>query len=58
MATSAVQRSAFAGQRAALKPRDELVRKVGVSEGRISMRRTVKTAPQSIWSVIRMMSTN
>ncbi|XP_020091452.1 chlorophyll a-b binding protein 5, chloroplastic-like [Ananas comosus] len=27
----------------------ELVRKVGVSEGRVSMRRTVKSAPGSIW---------
>ncbi|KAA0875999.1 hypothetical protein EYC94_25625, partial [Enterobacter hormaechei] len=29
--------------------RDELVRRVGDSGGRITMRRTVKSAPQSIW---------
>ncbi|KAF8414232.1 hypothetical protein HHK36_002232 [Tetracentron sinense] len=48
MATSAIQPSAFAGQ-TALKPQNELVRKIGTSGGRISMRRTVKSAPQSIW---------
>lgn len=47
-AASALQRSAFAGQ-TALKQQNELVRKVGVFEGRISMRRTVKSAPQSMW---------
>ncbi|CAA6653613.1 unnamed protein product [Spirodela intermedia] len=44
MAASAIQRSAFAGQ-TALKQRDELVRKVGVSDGRITMRRTVRAGP-------------
>jgi light-harvesting complex II chlorophyll a/b binding protein 2 len=49
MATSATQQSAFAGQ-TALKQSNELVRKVGSSgDGRITMRRTVKSAPQSIW---------
>ena len=49
MATSAIQQSAFAGQ-AALKPSNEFVRKVGVSNGgRATMRRTVKSTPQSIW---------
>ncbi|KAJ6680574.1 CHLOROPHYLL A-B BINDING PROTEIN 2.1 CHLOROPLASTIC-RELATED [Salix purpurea] len=49
MATSAIQQSAFAGQ-TALKQSNELVRKVGSSGGgRITMRRTVKSAPQSIW---------
>ncbi|MQL96290.1 hypothetical protein Taro_028960 [Colocasia esculenta] len=47
MAASAIQRSAFAGQ-TALKQQNELVRKVGVSGGRVSMRRTVKSAPESI----------
>ncbi|KAK2995642.1 hypothetical protein RJ640_013599 [Escallonia rubra] len=48
MAT-AIQQSAFAGQ-TALKPQNELVRKVGsVGGGRITMRRTVKSVPQSIW---------
>lgn len=47
-AASALQRSAFAGQ-TALKQQNELVRKVGVFEGRISMRRTVKSASQSMW---------
>ncbi|KAI3965295.1 hypothetical protein MKW92_040840, partial [Papaver armeniacum] len=42
MATSAIQRSAFAGQ-TALKQQNEFIRKVGnVEGGRISMRRTVK----------------
>ena len=49
MATSAIQRSAFAGQ-TALKQPNELVRKVGgLGGGRITMRRTVKSTPQSIW---------
>ncbi|KAK8505959.1 hypothetical protein V6N13_002616 [Hibiscus sabdariffa] len=49
MATSAVQQSAFSGQ-TALKPANELLRKVGaVGGGRVSMRRTVKSAPTSIW---------
>ncbi|KAF2291775.1 hypothetical protein GH714_035556 [Hevea brasiliensis] len=49
MATSAIQHSAFAGQ-TALKQSNELVRKIGsFGGGRISMRRTVKSAPQSIW---------
>ncbi|XVF31890.1 hypothetical protein REPUB_Repub17cG0033500 [Reevesia pubescens] len=49
MATSAIQQSAFAGQ-TALKQSNELVRKVGVfSGGRVTMRRTVKSAPTSIW---------
>ncbi|KAJ0935926.1 putative transcription factor WD40-like family [Helianthus annuus] len=49
MATSAIQQSAFAGQ-AALKPQNELLRKTGsFNGGRFTMRRTVKSAPQSIW---------
>lgn len=51
MATSAIQQSAFAGQ-AALKPQNELIRKVGSANangGRFTMRRTVKSTPQSIW---------
>ncbi|GMP66592.1 hypothetical protein CsSME_00026891 [Camellia sinensis var. sinensis] len=49
MATSAIQQSAFAGQ-TALKPQNELVRKIGsFGGGRITMRRTVRSAPQSIW---------
>ncbi|WP_248793493.1 chlorophyll a/b-binding protein, partial [Escherichia coli] len=48
MATSVVQQSAFAGQ-IALKPQNELVRKVGTFGGRFSMRRTVKSTSQSIW---------
>lgn len=49
MATSVVQQSAFAGQ-TALKQSNELVRKVGaVGGGRATMRRTVRSAPQSIW---------
>ncbi|KAL2938658.1 Chlorophyll a-b binding protein 36 chloroplastic [Bienertia sinuspersici] len=45
---SAIQQSAFAGQ-TSLKPQNELVRKVGGNGGRVSMRRTVKSAPQSMW---------
>ncbi len=49
MATSAIQQSAFTGQ-TALKQANELVRKAGgLGKGRITMRRTVKSAPQSIW---------
>ncbi|CAI0399009.1 unnamed protein product [Linum tenue] len=49
MATSAFQQSAFAGQ-TALKQADELLRRVGsFGDGRINMRRTVKSVPQSIW---------
>ncbi|CAI9303954.1 unnamed protein product [Lactuca saligna] len=49
MATAAIQQSAFAGQQA-LKPQNELVRKTGsFNGGRFTMRRTVKSAPQSIW---------
>ena len=49
MATSAIQNSAFAGQ-TALKSQNELVRKVGsFGGGKITMRRTVKSAPESIW---------
>ena len=48
MATSTIQQSAFAGQ-TLLKNQNELVRKVGGNGGRFSMRRTVKSAPQSIW---------
>ncbi|KAK9091889.1 hypothetical protein Syun_026800 [Stephania yunnanensis] len=48
MATSGLQYSTLAGQ-TALKQQNELVRKVGPSSGRFSMRRTVKSAPQSIW---------
>ncbi len=49
MAASAIQQSAFAGQTALKQPND-LVRKVGsFGGGRVTMRRTVKSAPQSIW---------
>ncbi|XP_026396342.1 light-harvesting complex I LH35 proteins-like [Papaver somniferum] len=49
MATSAIQRSAFAGQ-TALKQQNEFIRKVGnVEGGRISMRRTVKSIQSSMW---------
>lgn len=49
MATSAIQQSAFAGQ-TALKQLNEFVRKTGgAGKGRTNMRRTVKSAPQSIW---------
>ncbi|KAJ6334281.1 hypothetical protein OIU78_011224, partial [Salix suchowensis] len=49
MATSAIQQSAFAGQ-TTLKQSNDLVRKFGsFGGGRITMRRTVKSAPQSIW---------
>ncbi|KAJ1410876.1 Chlorophyll A-B binding protein [Sesbania bispinosa] len=49
MATSAIQQSAFTGQ-TALKQGNELVRKIGgFGKGRFTMRRTVKSAPQSIW---------
>ncbi|KAL5722526.1 Chlorophyll a-b binding protein 2.1 [Ranunculus cassubicifolius] len=48
MASSVVQQSALAGQ-TALKPQNELVRKVGTFGSRFSMRRTVKSTPQSIW---------
>jgi light-harvesting complex II chlorophyll a/b binding protein 2 len=49
MATSAIQQSAFAGQ-TALKPSNELIRKIGgLGGGRITMRRTIKSAPESIW---------
>ncbi|KAK1296899.1 hypothetical protein QJS10_CPB15g01587 [Acorus calamus] len=53
MATSAIQQSAFRGQ-TALKAQNELVRKVGAfGGGRVTMRRTVKSAPQSIWPIRR-----
>ena len=50
MATSAIQHSSFTGQ-TALKPSNDLLRKVGASNGggRVVMRRTVKSTPQSIW---------
>lgn len=50
MATSAIQASAFAGQTALKQPND-LLRKVGFAGngGRATMRRTVKSVPQSIW---------
>jgi light-harvesting complex II chlorophyll a/b binding protein 2 len=49
MATSAIQQSSFAGQ-TALKPSSDLIQKVGVlGGGRVTMRRTVKSTPQSIW---------
>lgn len=49
MATSAIQQSAFTGQ-TALKQANEFVRKAGGSgRSRFTMRRTVKSAPQSIW---------
>ncbi|GJV46725.1 hypothetical protein Tco_1436937, partial [Tanacetum coccineum] len=48
MATSAIQQSAFVGE-SALKPQNELVRKTGsFNGGQFTMRRTVKSAPQSI----------
>lgn len=53
MATSAIQQSSFAGQ-TALKSSNDLLRKVGVSGGgRVTMRRTVKSTPQSIWYQIQ-----
>ncbi|KAJ0982213.1 hypothetical protein J5N97_010468 [Dioscorea zingiberensis] len=48
MAASAIQQSAFIGQ-TALKTQNELVRRAGASGGRFTMRRTVRSAPQSIW---------
>ncbi|KAL6144016.1 hypothetical protein ACLB2K_054711 [Fragaria x ananassa] len=49
MATSQIQQSAFAGQ-TALKQSNELIKKIGgLGGGRITMRRTVKSAPESIW---------
>jgi hypothetical protein len=36
--------------------RDDLVRSVGDFGGRITMRRTVKSAPQSIWYVLLLYS--
>ncbi|KMZ73176.1 Light-harvesting complex II chlorophyll a/b binding protein [Zostera marina] len=48
MATSAIHQSVFVGQ-TTLKQQNELVRKVGVFESRISMRRTVKSTPDSVW---------
>ncbi|KAJ8527869.1 hypothetical protein K7X08_015320 [Anisodus acutangulus] len=49
MVTSAIQQSAFAGQ-TALKSQNELIRKIGsFGGGRVTMRRTVKSAPQSLW---------
>jgi hypothetical protein len=49
MATaSAISSSTFAGQQV-LKPQSELSRKVGNVEARVSMRRTLKSTPESIW---------
>ncbi|CAK9180407.1 unnamed protein product [Ilex paraguariensis] len=49
MATYAIQQSAIAGQ-TVLKQQNELVRRVGgFGGGRATMRRTVKSVPQSIW---------
>jgi len=49
MATTAFQQSAFSSQ-TALKQVNEFVRKTGGSgKGRTNMRRTVKSAPPSIW---------
>ncbi|WP_157384613.1 chlorophyll a/b-binding protein, partial [Nitratireductor soli] len=47
-ATSTIQQSAFAGK-TVFKSQNELVRKVGGNGGRVSMRRTIKSAPESIW---------
>ncbi|KAL6137038.1 hypothetical protein ACLB2K_062333 [Fragaria x ananassa] len=48
MTTSPIQQSAFAGQ-TVLKQSNELIQKIGgVGDGRITMRRTVKSAPESI----------
>jgi len=56
MATSAIQQSSFAGQ-TALKPSSDLIQKVGVlGGGRVTMRRTVKSTPQSIWYQIYPLS--
>lgn len=49
MAASSIQQSTFAGQ-TGLKFKNDLVKKVGsLGDGRITMRRTVKSAPESIW---------
>jgi light-harvesting complex II chlorophyll a/b binding protein 2 len=52
MAASALQKSAFVGQsvlgNSRPSERDELSRAIGKGS-RITMRRTIKSAPQSIW---------
>ncbi|KAI5060043.1 hypothetical protein GOP47_0024463 [Adiantum capillus-veneris] len=47
-ATSALSSSTFTGH-TALKPQNELSKRVGNVEARVSMRRTVKSTPESIW---------
>lgn len=50
MATaSAIQISSLAGQTLLRPQQNELVSKVGASQARITMRRTVRSAPESIW---------
>nr|ABK25154.1 unknown [Picea sitchensis] len=50
MATaSAIQSSSLAGQTLLRPHQNELVKKVGASQARITMRRTVRSAPESIW---------
>nr|AAF97781.1 chlorophyll a/b-binding protein [Picea glauca] len=50
MATaSAIQISSLAGQTLLRPQQNELVSKMGASQARITMRRTVRSAPESIW---------
>ncbi|GAU43706.1 hypothetical protein TSUD_254350 [Trifolium subterraneum] len=50
MATSAIQQSAFTGK-TGLRQGNEFIRKAGnFGPSRFTMRRTVKSAPESIWS--------
>jgi light-harvesting complex II chlorophyll a/b binding protein 2 len=49
MATSAIQQSAFTGK-TGLRQGNEFIRKAGnFGPSRFTMRRTVKSAPESIW---------
>ncbi|KAL5098496.1 hypothetical protein RYX36_002823 [Vicia faba] len=49
MATSAIQQSAFTGK-TDLRQGNEFIRKVGnLGQSRFTTRRTVKSAPESIW---------
>jgi hypothetical protein len=49
MATSAIQQSAFTGK-TGLRQGNEFIRKAGnFGSSRFTMRRTVKSAPESIW---------
>jgi light-harvesting complex II chlorophyll a/b binding protein 2 len=51
MATSAIQQSAFTGKsKTGLRQGNEFIRKAGnFGSSRFTMRRTVKSAPESIW---------